>query len=99
VINLAPAKNKVFQEIYRVLKKGGKAYISDIVLLKELTAEQRNDKDLVAGCVGGALLKAEYIKAAEDSGLQVKILNEDKDISKRQYYGKPLESLKIEAIK
>jgi ArsR family transcriptional regulator len=53
----------------------------------------------VAGCVGGALLKADYIKSAEDAGLKVKVLSEDKDISKRQYYGKPLESLKIEATK
>jgi ArsR family transcriptional regulator len=81
------------------LKKGGKAFVSDIVLLKELTEAQRNDTELVAGCVGGALLKDDYIKAAEDTGLKVKILHEDKDISKRQYYGKPLESLKIEASK
>ena len=99
VINLAPDKNKVFSEIFRVLKKSGKAFVSDIVLLQELTEEQRNDAELVAGCVGGALLKDDYIKAAEDTGLKVKILHEDKDISKRQYYGKPLESLKIEASK
>lgn len=99
VINLAPDKGKVFKEVFRVLKKGGRAYVSDIVLLKELTEEQRNDPELVAGCVGGALLKADYIKAAEDAGLKVKILNEDKDISKRQYYGKPLESLRLEATR
>ena len=99
VINLAPDKEKVFREIYRVLKPGGKAFVSDIVLLKELTEEQRNDAELVAGCVGGALLKEVYIQTAEKAGLKVKILNEDKDISKRQYYGKPLESLKIEATK
>jgi arsenite methyltransferase len=99
VINLAPDKEKVFREVYRVLKKGGRAYVSDIVLLKELSEKQRNDAALVAGCVGGALLKADYIKAAEAAGLKVTILNEDKDISKRQYYGKPLESLKLEAEK
>ena len=99
VINLAPDKDRVFREVFRVLKKGGRAYVSDIVLLNELTEEQRNDPELVAGCVGGALLKVDYIKSAEDAGLKVKILSEDKDISKRQYYGKPLESLKIEATK
>ena len=40
VINLAPDKVKVFKEAYRVLKSGGKMYVSDIVLLGKLTEEQ-----------------------------------------------------------
>jgi arsenite methyltransferase len=99
VINLAPDKTKVFQEAYRVLKPGGRAYVSDIVLLQNLTAEQRSDKELIACCVGGALLKDDYLKYAEDAGFKVKILSEDKDISKRQYRGFPLESIKIETEK
>ena len=55
--------------------------------------------ELIACCVGGALLKDDYLKCAEDAGFKVKILSEDKDISKRQYRGFPLESLKIEAEK
>ena len=45
VINLAPNKSKVFNESYRVLKNGGKMYVSDIVLLKELNEKQRNDNE------------------------------------------------------
>ena len=56
VINLSPDKEKVFSEAHRVLKNGGKMFISDIVLLEELTQEQRNDEALIAGCVGGAVL-------------------------------------------
>lgn len=99
VINLAPNKDKVFSESYRVLKKGGKMFISDIVLLGELTKEQKNNERLLTGCVAGALQKAEYIQKIKNVGFQVKILGEDKDISKRQYSGINLESLKIEAIK
>ena len=99
VINLAPDKSKVFKEAYRVLKKGGKAYVSDIVLLQDLSEEIKNDEYLIGGCVGGAILKDEYIKCAESAGLKIKILSEDKEISKRQYEGLPLESLKIEATK
>ena len=99
VINLAPDKLKVFQEAYRVLKQGGRMYISDIVLLEELSGEQRNDEDLIAGCVGGALLKDDYIAKVEQAGLQVKILSENKDISKKQYQGLPLESLSLEISK
>jgi len=99
VVNLAPDKLKVFKEVYRVLKKGGRMYVSDIVLLKNLSEEQRKDEELIAGCVGGALLRDDYLKIIEDAGFSVNILGEDKDISKRQYQGIPLESLKVEAKK
>lgn len=97
VINLAPDKLKVFKEAHRVLKTDGRMYVSDIVLLEELTEEQKNDEDLVAGCVGGALLKEDYLRIITDAGLNYKIISEDKEISKIQYQGIPLESLHIEA--
>ena len=99
VINLAPNKDKVFLEAFRVLKDKGKMFVSDIVLLGELSEEQRNDKDLISGCFGGALQIEDYLSIIERAGFKVKILGEDKDISKRQYEGIPLESLKIEAYK
>lgn len=99
VINLAPDKSKVFSEVHRVLKPGGRVYLSDIVLLKELSKEQRNNEKLIAGCVGGALLKDDYLKIIKNAGFKVKILSEDRDISKRQYQGASLESIKIEARK
>lgn len=99
VVNLAPDKLKVFKEIYRVLKKDGRMYISDIVLLESLSEAQKENEELIAGCVGGALLKNEYIKIIENAGFKVRILSEDTGISKRQYQGIPLESLKIEARK
>lgn len=99
VINLAPNKLKVFKEAHRVLKIGGRMYISDIVLLDNLTEEQKNDEVLIAGCVGGAILKDDYIKVIKQAGLEVKILGENKDISKEQYQGLPLESLAVEAVK
>ena len=49
VINLAPDKAKVFAEIFRVLKSGGR--------LMDL----KNDKDLLVGCVSGAILKNNYL--------------------------------------
>jgi ArsR family transcriptional regulator len=99
VINLAPDKSKVFKEAYRVLKTNGRMYISDIVLLEELSEAQRNNEELVACCVGGALLKEVYLRIIEDTGFKVKILSENKEISKKQYQGISLESLSIEAIK
>ena len=99
VINLAPDKEKVFKEISRVLKESGSGYISDIVLLEELSEEQKNNDELLSGCVAGALLKDDYLDIIKNSGLSVEILSEDRDISKRQYDGIALESLKIRVFK
>lgn len=99
VINLATDKDKVFSESFRVLKKKGKMFVSDIVLLGELSEEQKNDKDLIAGCVGGALQRDNYLEKIKKAGFKVKILGEDKKISERQYGGISLESLKIKAYK
>lgn len=99
VINLTPNKGKVFQESFRVLKNIGKLYVSDIVLLEELSFEQRNDPELIAGCVGGAELKEVYLEFIKNAGFNVNVLSEDKEISKRQYNGIKLESIYIEAIK
>jgi SAM-dependent methyltransferase len=99
VINLTPDKVKTFKEAYRVLKPGGKIYLSDIVLLEELSEKQRNDKDLLCGCVAGALLKDDYLDKIKSAGFKVNILRENKEISKEQYNGIPLESLMVELIK
>ena len=99
VINLIPDKTKAFQEAHRVLKPGGKIYLSDIVLLEELSEKQKKDEDLLAGCVAGALLKEEYLRKIEEAGFQINILNENKEISEKQYGGIPLESITVELTK
>lgn len=85
VINLAEDKYKVFQEAHRVLKPGGKMYVSDVVLLKELSPEQKNDPELITACVGGALLKDVYIEKLEQAGFKIEIVDEDTEISKKWF--------------
>ena len=99
VINLTPDKAKTFKEAYRVLRNKGKMYLSDIVLLEELSEKQKNDEDLLCGCVAGALLKEDYLNKLKNAGFNVNILLENKEISKQQYNGINLESITIEAIK
>jgi len=77
VINLSPDKKGVFAEAFRVLRPGGRLMISDIVLLKELPASIMNSLEAYIGCVSGAMLKDEYLKAVREAGFQdVKIMGE-----------------------
>jgi ArsR family transcriptional regulator len=99
VINLAPNKLKVFEEAFRVLRPGGRMYISDMVLLEELTEEERQDEDLISGCVGGAALKDDYLNMIESTGFRIDEVIEDEGIGTRQYRSLPVESIKVTARK
>jgi arsenite methyltransferase len=77
VINLSPNKKRVFAETFRALKPGGRLMISDIVLLKELPAFIKNSLEAYIGCVAGAMLKDEYLRAVSDAGFHdIKIIDE-----------------------
>lgn len=68
VLNLVPDKRKAFQEIYRVLKPGGHFCISDIVLQGELPEKLKSLAEMYAGCVAGAMQRADYLQVIQDTG-------------------------------
>jgi SAM-dependent methyltransferase len=77
VINLAPNKGKVFKESFRVLRPGGRMLISDIVLEASLPQETRDEVASYTGCLGGAILKEEYLQLIRDAGFtDVRIVSE-----------------------
>ncbi len=81
VINLSFDKPQVFREAFRILKKNGRLAISDVVATIELPEEMRNDKALVAGCMGNAALITDLEQAMADAGF-VDIRIQPKDSSK-----------------
>jgi SAM-dependent methyltransferase len=68
VINLSPDKGRVFREAFRALRPGGRLSVSDIVLTGELPAGAREDVELWAGCVAGALSEQEYLQLIRQAG-------------------------------
>jgi arsenite methyltransferase len=70
VINLAPDKDKVFGEAFRVLRPGGRMLVSDIVTKGGLPEEVRNDPDAWAACISGALEEDIYIGKIRDAGFE-----------------------------
>jgi arsenite methyltransferase len=80
VLNLVPDKDKVFREIFRVLKPGGHFSISDVVLLGRLPDQLRNDAEMYAGCVAGAIQKDEYLALIEKNGFENITVQKEKAI-------------------
>jgi SAM-dependent methyltransferase len=80
VLNLVPDKDKVFKEIFRVLKPGGHFSISDIVLFGQLLANIKSAAEMYAGCVSGAIQKSVYLKLMENNGFKNITIQKEKTI-------------------
>lgn len=70
VLNLVPNKKKAFEEIFRVLKPGGRVQISDIVVSQEISEACRSDPKLWAECIVGAMEKSDYLQLFRDIGFE-----------------------------
>lgn len=75
VINLAPDKDAVLAEAFRVLRPGGIFAVSDIVLLRRLPDRLRQVVGLWTGCVSGALLDVDYLDALRRAGFTEPIVD------------------------
>ena len=101
VLNLVEPKSKrqLFDEIFRVLKKGGRAVISDIVSDEEVPEEMQNDPELWSGCISGALTEEGFLAAFEKASFYgIQILKRDVD-PWRTVQGIEFRSVTVEAFK
>jgi len=101
VLNLVEPKSKpqLFDEIFRVLKKGGRAVICDIVSDEEVPEEMRNDPELWSGCISGALTEEGFLAAFENAGFYgIQILKRDAN-PWRTVQGIEFRSVTVEAFK
>jgi SAM-dependent methyltransferase len=83
VINLVPNKQQVFHEAFRVLKPGGRLAISDVVNTAPLSADLRNDTDLICGCISGAVPAAQiraWLAAAGFHQIEITMKPESRDL-------------------
>jgi SAM-dependent methyltransferase len=69
VLNLSPDKRRVLREVWRVLRPGGRLYLADVVLQRELSLAARKNAELWAACIGGALRQDELAELAAEAGL------------------------------
>lgn len=80
VLNLVPDKNKAFAEMMRVLKPSGHFCVSDVVLKGNLPEELKNDAEMYAGCVSGAIEISEYLNIIELQGFIHITVHKQKEI-------------------
>jgi arsenite methyltransferase len=101
VLNLVEPKSKqqLFEEIFRVLKKGGRAVICDIVSDEEVPEEMQNDPELWSGCISGALTEESCLAAFENAGFYgIQLLKRNAE-PWRTVQGIEFRSITIEAFK
>ena len=84
-INHATNKQAVWNEVFRILKPGGRFVISDIYATSPIAEEFRNDPVAVAECWAGAVTRAEYLTMLEQAGFEkIQILEESEPYAKGQ---------------
>ena len=82
-LNHAADKQAVWNEIYRILRKGGRFVISDIYATTAIAEEFRNDPVAVAECWAGSVTRAEYMQQLEQAGFaSVEIIEESAPYAK-----------------
>lgn len=94
VINLSPDKEQVYSEAYRVLKAGGRLAISDVITVKTIPKNIRNDTEKISGCVAGALSFHQLTRILEKIGFKNIVINvkeESREFIKEWFPGSGLE--------
>lgn len=82
-LNHVADKQRVWNEIFRILKPGGRFIVSDIYATEPVPEEYRNNPEYVAECWAGAVTRGQYLKTIQQARLEdIRILEETAPYSK-----------------
>lgn len=80
VLNLLPSKDRIFHEIFRVLKPNSHFCVSDVVIIGNLPEKIKNAAEMYVGCISGAIQKNDYLKEILKAGFSNIIIEKEKPI-------------------
>ncbi len=100
VIALSEQKDRVYSEIFRILKSGGRFVISDMVTEVPLPADVQASPTEWVACVGGAAVMSEYLELIESTGFtDIEVLKEARTNPDAAYWKSSLIDITIRAYK
>ena len=94
VINLSPDKPQVFRDAFRILRKGGRLAVSDVVAIGQLPDDVKQNLDAYCGCVAGAASVSEVERMLLEAGfseVSVEVKDESRDAIKGWFPGSGIE--------
>lgn len=92
-------KSRLFEEIHRVLRRGGRAVISDIVSDEDIPEHLQRDPDLWSGCISGAFREDLFLRAFEDAGFYGIAVLDRQEVPWRTVDGIEFRSVTVSAYK
>jgi ubiquinone/menaquinone biosynthesis C-methylase UbiE len=101
VLNLVRSadKRQLFAEVFRVLRRGGRAVVSDIVSDEAVPERLQRDPELWSGCIAGALTETDFLTAFEEAGFYGATLLARQETPWRTVEGIEFRSVTVEAYK
>ena len=81
-----------------MLKPGGRLHVSDVVLNRELTEEERSDLASWAGCKAGALLESDYLERLRKAGFSVARVDSRSEYGDKAWFSATISAYKAAAV-
>ncbi len=101
VINLSPEKPQVFHEAFRVLRRGGRLAVADVIATAPLPEEAKQDLEAYAGCVSGAAVAEQIESLLAEAGFvdsRITPLSGSRELIREYSPGGKLEDYVISAL-